>query len=260
MYAWRPLAICFFTNSITSGSFSCLTHYRGDRSAIGRLFPEERNIQVAVNGLRERARDRRRGHDEDVRGIAPGDQTRSLQHAELMLLIDHNKAEIVESARFIKKRMRADNDLGSIRVPSGVLAGVPPSRVFRRDAGNCTRGRVRSPILCATWKPNPGIVLVCAYHARVPWIASYVMKLLLQVLLGADQPVKRFLFPNWSCFASNSVDLVGRKRLQGVEYFGEGKEDCGSVRILLLDRRFHEEMHVVRHHADGVKREAYTLM
>ena len=182
------------------GQFHCLTHYRGDRSAIGRLFPEERNIQVAINRLRERARDRRRGHDEDVRGIAPGDQTRSLQHAELMLLINHNKAEIVESACFIKKRMRADNDLGSIRVPR-VLVGVPPSRVFRRDAGNCTRGRVRSPILCATWKPNPRILLILAYDARVPGVAGDVMKLLLQVLLGADQPVKRFFFPNGSSFA-----------------------------------------------------------
>ena len=33
---------------------------------------------------------------------------------------------------------------GSIRVPR-VVVGVPPNMVFRRDAGNGTRGRVRSP-------------------------------------------------------------------------------------------------------------------
>ena len=36
-----------------------------------------------------------------------------------------------------------DNALGSIRVPR-VTFGVSPNRAFRRDAGNCTRGRVRS--------------------------------------------------------------------------------------------------------------------
>jgi hypothetical protein len=30
-----------------------------------------------------------------------------------------------------------------------VAFGVSPNRVFRRDAGNCTRGRVRSPDLAA---------------------------------------------------------------------------------------------------------------
>jgi hypothetical protein len=41
---------------------------------------------------------------------------------------------------------------GSLRVPR-VVFGVSPNRVFRRDAGNCTRGRVRSPDLPETVAP-----------------------------------------------------------------------------------------------------------
>ena len=39
----------------------------------------------------------------------------------------------------------APRGLGSIRVPACGVFGVSPNRVFRRDAGTCTRGRVRSP-------------------------------------------------------------------------------------------------------------------
>jgi hypothetical protein len=56
-----------------------------------------------------------------------------------------DQPEIVEFTRLVEKRMRADANLGSIRVPR-VLLGVPPSRVFRRDAPAAAgRGRVRSP-------------------------------------------------------------------------------------------------------------------
>jgi hypothetical protein len=59
--------------------------------------------------------------------------------------------------------LAAPKRLGSIRVPR-VVFGVSPNRVFRRDAGNCTRGRVRSPVLprnggsqcAAAWSPVLG--------------------------------------------------------------------------------------------------------
>ena len=131
------------------GQFRCLPHNGDDAPAIGGLFPKDGNIQIAVDRLREGARDRRRRHDEDIRRIAAGDQTRSLQHAELVLLIDDNQPKIVEFARFIQERMCADNELGSIRVPpsgscrSGTLETAPEDGGASRSCaqpGNQTQG------------------------------------------------------------------------------------------------------------------------
>ena len=59
----------------------------------------------------------------------------------------HQKAAICSPARCAGAALSSGiRGPGSIRV-SRVVFGVSPNRVFRRDAGNCTRGRVRSPDL-----------------------------------------------------------------------------------------------------------------
>ena len=45
----------------------------------------------------------------------------------------------------VQSRIFPNEKLMGNRRVSRVLFGVPPNRAFRRDAGNCTRGRARSP-------------------------------------------------------------------------------------------------------------------
>jgi hypothetical protein len=64
-----------------------------DRLAAGRLVRQLRDVHVAEGGKHERARDRRRRHDEDVRWRALGRQSQALMHAEAVLFVDHGERE-----------------------------------------------------------------------------------------------------------------------------------------------------------------------
>ena len=66
-----------------------------DRLAAGRLFRELGNIHVAEGGKHQRARDRRRGHDQHMRRNALGGQSQPLVHAETVLLVDDGEQQIV---------------------------------------------------------------------------------------------------------------------------------------------------------------------
>ena len=83
---------------------------RDDLLPAGRKFIDHRDIEVAVNRHRERARDRRRGHDEHVRCDAFPRQFEALHHAESMLLVDDHEAEFGELDVLFNQRMRPDGD------------------------------------------------------------------------------------------------------------------------------------------------------
>ena len=65
--------------------------------------------EVAVDGQRERARDRRRGHVERVRD-PPLRQRLALLDAEAVLLVDHGDGEVAQVDALLDERMRADED------------------------------------------------------------------------------------------------------------------------------------------------------
>ena len=77
MYAWRPRANCFFTKSITSGSFAVSRTAVTTSAAIGGLFVESGDIEIAVERLRKGPRDRRGGHDEHVRSSLRAQSSRA---------------------------------------------------------------------------------------------------------------------------------------------------------------------------------------
>ncbi len=79
-----------------------------DWRAPGREFIDDREIEVGVDGLRERARNRRRRHVQRVRSHTFRAQPRALLDAEAMLLVDDHEAEPREIHAVGQERMRAD--------------------------------------------------------------------------------------------------------------------------------------------------------
>ena len=69
---------------------------RDDRLAVGRWQRELAHLEVAVDGERERARDRGRGEVQDVRA-PPLDERGALRHPEPVLLVDDGDCEIARS-------------------------------------------------------------------------------------------------------------------------------------------------------------------
>ena len=70
----------------------------GERPA--RQLGQGRGLHVAEHGHRDRARDRRRGHDQHVRRLGPLlPQRVSLLDAEPVLLVDDDQGEVVELRR-----------------------------------------------------------------------------------------------------------------------------------------------------------------
>ena len=64
---------------------------RRDRLPAGGLLVQHRDVHVAEIGQRQGARDRRRGHDQDVDRLALGAEREALVHAEAVLLVDDGK-------------------------------------------------------------------------------------------------------------------------------------------------------------------------
>ena len=81
-----------------------------DREPSGRHVMNDRHVEIAIHRERERARDRRRRHDEHV-GMQPlRPQRRALHHAESMLLVDDHEAELFEADIALHERMRAHHE------------------------------------------------------------------------------------------------------------------------------------------------------
>jgi len=83
--------------------------------ATGRQLINYRRVEVGVGGHRQRARNRRRRHNELVRVAMLGNaffaQCNSLMNAETMLFVNNDKRELVKFDALLKQCMRADDEL-----------------------------------------------------------------------------------------------------------------------------------------------------
>ncbi len=89
-----------------------------DRRAAHRQLFEGGDVEVAVHGHGDRARNRRRGHHENVRPTVVArlrTQRVALLDAELVLLVDDDETEICELHLVFKQCVRADDDAGRTR-------------------------------------------------------------------------------------------------------------------------------------------------
>ena len=95
----------------------------------GRLLGELRDVEVAVVRHQQRARDRRRRHDQHVGAAAAalGLQRQALVHAEAVLLVDDGEGQVLEHHVGLEQRVRADEDVD--------LAAPPAARAARRARG-----------------------------------------------------------------------------------------------------------------------------
>ena len=80
-----------------------------DRLPSRRFFAQRRDVHVAEIGEHERARDRRRGHHQKIRGLSLAGERETLPDAEAVLLVDDREAEIGEHDALLEERVGADD-------------------------------------------------------------------------------------------------------------------------------------------------------
>ena len=107
---------------------------RADRHAAGGWRPERRHVEVRVQDLAERARDRGRRHQQDVRRAAGrlGLERPALLHAEPVLLVHDGQREVGERHLVLEQRVRPDHDR---RLPRRDRLGRVPPPLARQRAG-----------------------------------------------------------------------------------------------------------------------------
>ena len=93
---------------------------RDDRLAVGGRLRDLGHSEVAVDRERERARDRRRGHVQDVWTSSFG-ECAPLLDAEPMLFVDDGDGEVPQFHALLDQRMRTDDDVGGLRVRAFTL-------------------------------------------------------------------------------------------------------------------------------------------
>ncbi len=152
------------------------------RRAAGRQLIDDRNVEIGVRRHRQRARNRRRGHDQLMRK-ATGEpallaQQQALMHAEAMLLVDDHQAEALELDAFLEQRVRADRDLRGARREIGqrararrrvALAGQQSSaagRMRRTTSRSCARAA--RPAIPSAPSPPPESRLPLHARPRAP--------------------------------------------------------------------------------------------
>ena len=79
--------------------------------SVRRQFVDHGVVQLAVDRQRQRARDRRGGHDEQVRAASLAAQGVALENPEAVLLVDDGQAEVVEVGAFLDQRVRTDHEI-----------------------------------------------------------------------------------------------------------------------------------------------------
>ena len=110
---------------------------RRDRLAARRHLAHHRDVEIAVGRQRQRARDRRGGHHEDV-GVQPlGAQRRALQDAEAVLLVDDREARA-------RGTRRPPAPARACRSPSGASRPRAPRAPRAACAPACRRSAARS--------------------------------------------------------------------------------------------------------------------
>ena len=110
----------------------------GDRRPPPRQLGEGRDLEVAVHGHRDGARDGGGRHDEHVRGAALRAQGVALLDAEAVLLVDDDEPEVGELHALRQQRVGADDDarLPGRRLEQGPAAGRGAQRAGeQRDPG-----------------------------------------------------------------------------------------------------------------------------
>ena len=80
--------------------------------AAGRHFIDDGNIQIAINGERQRARDGSGGHHENVGMLGLRDQAQPLHDAEAVLFVDDRQAQVLPFDILFDQRVRSDADMG----------------------------------------------------------------------------------------------------------------------------------------------------
>ena len=84
------------------------------RRASRRQLIDDRDVEIGIGGHGQRARNRRRRHDELMGNAAVRLalllQPQALLHAEAMLLVDDDQGELCEIDALLKQRVRADDD------------------------------------------------------------------------------------------------------------------------------------------------------
>ncbi len=115
---------------------------------------EEREVEVAVDGEGERARDGRRGHGEEVGDDAIlSDEGAALARAEAVLFVDDGVREVFELHGLLDERVRADED-GNLAVPD------PLQELCARDVGRLAPAHLRGELFAPRTGDEPDGELV----------------------------------------------------------------------------------------------------
>ena len=94
------------------GDFLVADHPRFDRRPARRHLVDPADVHLAIMGQRQGARDRRRGHHQQMRRARRlGREQQPLRHAEAVLLVDHGEAQRLVGDLFLKDRVGADEDV-----------------------------------------------------------------------------------------------------------------------------------------------------
>ena len=124
-----------------------------DRLAARGLLAQLRDVHVAEIGEHQRARDRRRGHHENVDGLALARERQALMHAEAMLLVDDREREVAEFNLLLEQRVGADQKIDLAR-----LRAAPAWSCARVRARGRSGSQVEAPTLppAARWSCGAG--------------------------------------------------------------------------------------------------------
>ena len=94
------------------GQLLVADHARFDRRPARRHLVDPADVHLAILGQRQRARDRGRGHHQQMRRmLGLRRQQQPLRHAEAMLLVDHREPELLVGDLLLEDRVGADEDV-----------------------------------------------------------------------------------------------------------------------------------------------------
>src|SRR5206468_12753719 len=86
-------------------------YLRADQLSARRHLVEDRDVEIAVDRLRQGLRDRRGRRQQQVRVDALLAERRALSHAESLLLFYDRKSEPLERDALLDERVRSDDDI-----------------------------------------------------------------------------------------------------------------------------------------------------
>ena len=88
---------------------SCRRSSGTDRLSARRFLGQARDIDVAIGCHHQGARDRRRGHHQEIDASALVGESHALLDAETVLLVHDGEAQVAEFHVFLNQGMGADN-------------------------------------------------------------------------------------------------------------------------------------------------------